>query len=431
MMKKLIFLVFLLMLTPMVAMTTSATTIDIDFLHGSADVCPINNATISNHTTTGDFTDITVNISQVSYGTLVVVSSNDILPISYSFVNNTKYYNYILTNGTTTEQLNISVDYSSIKVPQSPEEMMINNLTIEIKNLKDVIDELNNTIITLEQITNESNLTVISLKSELENKTSDLADLQLQYSELIVTHSVLENDYDILDQENDVLKSNVSSLEQSNSALAVLVSSQSDDIDALNDKIDDYKSFEDQVLSPFVMGYDNVDTGDGHIFFNVPSFVIGGGIFSALVVIMMNFNSFSSGKTIRSVGKTIHFPFLSKGDKLTPQEWDMIDDNDPMPNVEKEFLEYKGPAKDSDKNISDATDTNNIEKKDNNVSSETNHEESSTDKNSEESDKKKSEIADNTKVVKKKQKLNPSQKEYWKTPKGMAHRKRLSEMAKE
>jgi hypothetical protein len=122
------------------------------------------------------------------------------------------------------------------------------------------------------------------------------------------------------------------------------ITQKNNDIVGLEDKVAKYEVTKDQATSILCMGYDD-ELGNGHIYFNLPYFIIGGVIFLVIYFILKARSDFDNRKAIKG-GGGLNIPFLSRGSRASPEDWNKIDENEQMPNVEKQML---AEGKNSDK----------------------------------------------------------------------------------
>jgi len=326
--------------------TVQATTIteNIEYLGYNFSIqIPLTNITTENITngsvsSGGEFSDLTVEIRKISSSYFFDVISNDISGrIDYTFTNDTKYYEYIVENETDSVSVQIRVDYSSLEVPlgdleKENLELMaeIDNLTANLTQKAAEIESLNTTINNLETLLNESNATIAEKEQQIQNLQSQIDTLQDDFNTMKSKYQDAQAEVDSLSDDIDDLNNQIDNIQQ-------IMNVQSTKIDSLESKLDAYQTTTDHLSSPFAISYTDPN-GENKIHLNLVWLIIGGFIFSIITFVYIKSNSFSSGKTIRDIGNKFNIPFISSGEKPTPEEWDMLNKSDQPPSIEKDFL---------------------------------------------------------------------------------------------
>ena len=150
------------------------TTVSIDYLGSDlSHMIYIQNATVSFINCTGSPSDISVicidlmNSTNDYAGTKIEVRSLNITSsVDYTFLNNTKVYNFTLQNMTNSTELTVYINFSSVNVPINPFISEIENLTSRVENLTYNMTILNASIQNLTVNNTNLNNTVATLVAE-------------------------------------------------------------------------------------------------------------------------------------------------------------------------------------------------------------------------------------------------------------------------
>lgn len=383
------------------------------------EAIPISDSILSFINTTGDINDIDVNLDQqysslLGNYTMVIVYTNNIsADVDYTFVNNTKSYEYIVQNSTDSANLTIYIDYSSIEVPVNPYEVEIQNLTERIDNLTVQIDDLNITIANLTANNTELNTTLTEKLALIEQLETEKAALVTERDALISDKAQLVAEKNVLQSENDELEGNVETLEGEVENKTTIIDIQDAQIVKLRTDVSKRDSTIEQATGIFSLGYEDAN-GNGHMNINLAWFAIGCFFAAgAIFIYMTRQDEFSkSGKTINSIGKKFHIPLISKGENLSKKEWDMIEEQDDFPDIEKEHLKKNFDEEEEDEEPEPVEFV-----------------EPESEKQPGKKETKSVSEPPKNKTSKRKKSPKKRSAEYWNSPKGRAHKERLRKLA--
>ena len=329
------------------------TTVSIDYLGSDlSHMIYIQNATVSFINCTGSPSDISVicidlmNSTNDYAGTKIEVRSLNITSsVDYTFLNNTKVYNFTLQNMTNSTELTVYINFSSVNVPINPFISEIENLTSRVENLTYNMTILNASIQNLTVNNTNLNNTVATLVAERLALVSECNNAVIERNSMMI--------------ERDTAISELSTLNSEKGAIQKSLDDANDEVTYLNGRIESHQNTIDQLSSFLALGYSDPD-GNGHIYVNIPWFFIGIiSVISILIIISRKTEFGSSSSMISNIGKKINVPFIGKGPKPSPQEWNMIEESDPRPGVENEVLKKKHDEIDKKIAKSESKDTDN------------------------------------------------------------------------
>jgi prefoldin subunit 5 len=399
--------IFILFLVLLLSTTiASAKTINLDYLEDDYIVFECPDAQIVYNSGERPETDITIlKVVNTSTLSLFWVKSNNISgDIDFTFVNDTKSYNYSILD-CSEDRLYINIDYSTLPIPYS----YITELEDRIEYLNNKIDALNQTITQL--MSNNSNLSI-----NLTEKISIVTSLQSS-----LASTVAERDQAVADKV--VYQNENTRLEEDKNILADLLQNMSNDLDdkesiitGLNSYIDTLETQKEekiktinQLEDPFVIFYKKGDI-DGVIHFPIFVFLLGAVIFSVIVYIIMRQANYSGKTLLDTISGAARLLPIGKSARRTPEDWNKMEE-ERYNQIDNQFL--KQPVQPSD----------------------TKHE-PETEPEPEPEPQQPSEQQENHQPPPeepKKPKLQSSKehsKNYWESPVGMARRKRMSEEMK-
>jgi len=344
--RKGILVLILVAVSMMIPMVSATKTINIDYLGTDNVFGDISNIGVENVMTTGEWSDIDVTFITSDVGYLLSVESLNIEPVESSFDNGTKTYVYKVYNSTVNESIVVNVDFSSIQVPPAPSVSEIENLTKEVERLTNETILMNETIQNLKVLLAEANVTAEERNLTIDLLEQNISEYKTRFSNLKSDYLSVQNNFLILDsaykvkvRENSQLSGRVDNLSTQITDLSDLLSVQGNRINNLENDIISYENSIEQLSSPFSMGYTDSD-GEGHNYINLSWLVIGS-LLSAVVILflLVYTGGFSSAKTIKDIGNRFTIPFISRGAKPTPEEWETISESDPRPTIEDEYIE--------------------------------------------------------------------------------------------